>query len=134
MVARAKTVARRRQAGTPVPLISGAPRTLRRRKAPPKSCFVLVPGEAASDEVFSDYLEAGLHGRIVLIEFARQAAVFQHQAVRIFEINRLGPVVVDDFSYVDPLGSQLGALLLKARFTASLEGKMIESGRHAQPA
>jgi len=55
-------------------------------KAPPPQ-WSLISGEAASYEVLPYHLETVLHGRIVLIEFPRQAAIFQHQAIRIFKIN-----------------------------------------------
>jgi hypothetical protein len=54
--------------------------------APPQRVS-LISGKAASHEVLAYHLETILHRCVVLVEFARQATIFQHQAIGILEIN-----------------------------------------------
>ena len=77
--------------------------------------------------------EALLHPRVILGETAHHAAIFERQAVRIFKVDRLSPLVIDDVGDLYPLGAQFVALLRQASRRAGLEGKVIEAGGNASP-
>ena len=69
-------------------------------------------------------LDAVLHPGVVGVEVAGEAAVFQLEPVGVLEVDRLGPVVVDDVRDLDALGPQLPALRLEPRLRARLEGEV----------
>src|SRR5713101_7948134 len=107
------------------------------RERAPATLFpnLTLSGEPASHQrTLLRHLEPRLNLRVVFVEFARQAAVFQHQAVGVVEVNRLGPAVVDHLRDFDALLLEFLALLIQSGFAARLERKMIEGRRHAEPA
>src|SRR5262249_5333397 len=61
----------------------------------------------------------------------RHAAIFERQAVGIFEVDRLSPTAIGDAGRLDPSGAQLVAPLGQSRWRTGLEGKMIEAGENA---
>src|SRR4029077_12571491 len=72
--------------------------------------------------------------RVVLGEIAHHAAIFERQAVGIFEVDRLSPAVIDDVGGLDAFGTKLIALLGESSRRTGLERKMIEAGRNTEPA
>jgi hypothetical protein len=77
-------------------------------------------------------LEAVLHPGVVVVQVAREAAVLELNAVRVLEVDGLGPIVVDHVRHIDALGKELVALLREPGFRARLEGEVIEDARHAE--
>ena len=75
--------------------------------------------------------ETLLHRRVVLGQIAHRAAIFERQAVRIFEVDRLRPTVIDNVGGLYSLGAQLVALLGEPRRRTGLEGEVIEAGGDA---
>src|SRR5712692_867324 len=74
-------------------------------------------------------LHAMFHQLIVIIEFAHAYAVFQQEAVRVIEVDRTAPFVIDHRSDVDALVSEVFALGLEFLQRIHVEGEMIERGR-----
>jgi hypothetical protein len=74
------------------------------------------------------------HCRVTLRTGADHAAIFERQAVRIFEVDRLGPLVVDDVGDLYALGAQFLALLRQGSRRAGLEGKVIKAGGNTESA
>lgn len=73
--------------------------------------------------------KAFLHRRIIFSQTAHHAAVLEGQTVGIFEIDRLGPSVIDDVRNLNAFGNQCVALLDQARLTAGFESEVIGSDR-----
>src|SRR6516162_3418697 len=65
---------------------------------------------------------------------ADQAAIFERDAVGIFEVDRLGRAVIDDVGGLDTLAAQFITLLRQRSRRPSLEGKMVKAGGNAEPA
>ena len=65
---------------------------------------------------------------------ADQAAIFERDAVGIFEVDRLGRAVIDDVGGLDTLAAQFVTLPRELSRRAGLESKMIEAGGNAEPA
>src|SRR5216683_686905 len=74
-------------------------------------------------------LHAMFHQLIVIIEFAHAYAIFQQEAVRVIEVDRTAPFVIDHRSDVDALVSEVFALGLEFLQRIHVEGEMIERGR-----
>jgi hypothetical protein len=80
------------------------------------------------------HCECSVHHYVALRTVADHAAIFERQPIRIFEVDRLSPLVVDDVSDLHALGAQLIALFGQSSRRTRLEGKMIEAGRNAEAA
>jgi hypothetical protein len=76
--------------------------------------------------------ECSPHRRLTLRTVADHATIFERQAVRIFEVDRLGPLVVDDVGDLNALGAEFVALLHQGSRRAGLEGKVIKAGGNTQ--
>ena len=73
------------------------------------------------------HLEAELHHAVVGGEVARQVRVLQEEPVWILEVDRLGPLVIDDRRDPDALRDQLGALRFELRVAAGLEREVVDA-------
>src|SRR4029077_3096131 len=62
------------------------------------------------------------------------AAIFKRKAVRVLEVDRLRPLVVDNLGDGDPLGPQFVALARQTGRRTGLEGEVIKAGRDPEPA
>src|SRR5216684_8736755 len=112
-----------------------APGRVRRRAPAAYFTNLTLRGEPASHQgTLLRHLEARLNLRVVFVEFACQAAVFEHQTVGVVEVNRFRPAVVDHLGDFDALLLEFLALLIQSGFAARLERKMIEGRWHAEPA
>src|SRR6516165_9831520 len=65
---------------------------------------------------------------------ADQAAIFERDAIGIFEIDRLGPAVIDDVGGLYTLGAEFVAFVRERSRRPGLESKMIEARGNAEPA
>src|SRR5438876_2780901 len=77
--------------------------------------------------------EPHLHARIVVAQRARPARVLEQQAVRVLEVDRLHPLVVDDGGHPHALRNQLGALRRERLERAELEGEVVEHVGRPRP-
>ena len=73
--------------------------------------------------------EGALLNRTGLRTFAYGAAIFEREAVRVLEVDRLRPLVIDDLGDGDSLLPQFVAFAGKSGRRTGLEGKVIEAGR-----
>src|ERR1700747_2448291 len=64
----------------------------------------------------------------------RPCSNIRAKAIRIFEVDRLSPLVVDNVSDLHALGAQLIALFGQNSRRTGLESKMIEAGGNTEPA
>src|SRR4029453_832799 len=77
---------------------------------------------------------ADLHHRVVGTQLAARPRVLEHDAVRILEVDRAHPLVVDDRRDLHALGDQLGAFRLERFLRLDLEGEVIEGIGEPEPA
>src|SRR3989441_13060170 len=78
--------------------------------------------------------EPHLHARIVVAQRTHPARVLEQQAVRVLEVDRLHPLVVDDGGHPHALRNQLGALRRERLERAELEGEVVEHVGQAEAA
>src|SRR4029077_2671893 len=64
---------------------------------------------------------------------AHNAAIFKREAVRVLEVDRLRPLVVDDLGDGDTLGPQFVTLARQTGRRTGLKGEVIKAGRHPEP-
>src|SRR5579875_180155 len=88
----------------------------------------------AETKVIYRNLETVLHLGVVIDEVAHETAVFERNSVRVLEIYRLGPVVIDDLGHFHAFRGQLLALGFESRFGTGLEREVIEGRRNAEAA
>src|SRR5262245_2681434 len=77
-------------------------------------------------------LEPRLQDTVVCGELARDVRVLEQDAVRVLEVNRLRPLVVDDGRQLDALGDELGPLLLELRVGPGFEREVVYAFGHAE--
>src|SRR6266404_721882 len=126
----------------PVPEMSvGDPHALRKHSrrdagAPPSVAVLRSPIAEVRHRrgAAQAHREAHLHARIVVVQLARPARILEQQAIRILEVDRLHPLVVDDGGHAHALRDQLGTLRLERLERADLEGEVIEHVGQAEAA
>ena len=78
--------------------------------------------------------EGALGSPAGLRTLTHDAAIFEREAVRVLEIDRLRPLVIDDLGDDDTHGPQFVALARQTGRRTGLEGEVVEAGRDAEAA
>src|SRR5437867_3698860 len=77
--------------------------------------------------------EAHLHARVVLVEGPRLDGELEQEAVRVLQVDRLHPLVIDDGCHPCPLRDQLRPLGLERLHRPDREGEVVEGLGHPEP-